>query len=68
MSNVNPGGWSEYNFTMMLETTLPSTGILEIVFPSANYPDYLGLGTTQYIYAPYPNLKTATFGSSAKII
>ncbi|CAK70993.1 unnamed protein product (macronuclear) [Paramecium tetraurelia] len=59
MSNVNPNGWSEYNFTMIFDTTLPSSGILVIEFPNANYPDRLGLRPDAVLYAPYP--KTRTF-------
>lgn len=58
MSNVNPNGWSEYNFTMLLETTLPSEGQLVISFPEENYPDKLGLRDSFQIYAPYPTLLT----------
>ncbi|CAD8049450.1 unnamed protein product [Paramecium sonneborni] len=58
MSNVNPNGWSEYNFTMIFDTTLPSTGILVIEFPEANYPDRLGLRPDAVLYAPYPIPRT----------
>lgn len=50
--------WSEYNFTMIFDTTLPSSGILVIEFPDANYPDRLGLRPDSVLYAPYPNTKT----------
>ena len=33
MSNVNPSGWSEYNFTMTFDSIVPSDGIIEITFP-----------------------------------
>ncbi len=36
--------WSEYNFTMIFDTELPSAGIIEISFPRESYPSMLGLG------------------------
>lgn len=50
--------WSEYNFTMIFDTTLPSSGILVIEFPEANYPDRLGLRPDTVLYAPYPLTRT----------
>ena len=38
MSNVNPSGWCEYNFTMVFETQLPEDGFVEITFPRKDYP------------------------------
>lgn len=43
---------------MVFDTTLPSTGILIIEFPEANYPDRLGLRPDAVLYAPYPTTRT----------
>lgn len=44
ISNSNPDQIADYNFTMILETPLPSTGLIQITFPKNQYPTGLAPG------------------------
>ena len=60
LSSTNAGDIADYNFTMSLDTDLPSTGVIEISFPNDQYIAGLGLPYTIQVYAPYPTLVSAT--------
>ncbi|KAL4482744.1 hypothetical protein ABPG73_021404 [Tetrahymena malaccensis] len=55
LSSTNPNTIADYYFSMTFDTSLPSTGFVEILFPQNQYP--IGLTPAQpVIYAPYPNI------------
>ena len=41
---------------MSFDTDLPSSGCINIEFPSSSYPTMLTVGSNFSVYAPYPNL------------
>ena len=63
LGSTNAGDISNYNFTMTLDTELPSNGVIEITFPFNQYIAGLGLPYDFKVYAPYPNQITATLDS-----
>ncbi|KAL4499018.1 hypothetical protein ABPG72_016920 [Tetrahymena utriculariae] len=55
LSSTNPNTIADYYFSMTFDTSLTSTGFVEILFPQNQYP--IGLTPANpVIYAPYPNL------------
>ena len=56
LSSSNAGRYSDYNFTMMLDTSLPASSAITITFPYNQYTNYLGLGLNPLVYFPYPNI------------
>jgi hypothetical protein len=64
LSSTNAGEVADYNFTMTLDTDLPASGHIEISFPVNQYVPGLGLPHNIEVYAPYPNLVTATLDSA----
>ena len=41
---------------MSFDTDLPSSGCINIEFPSSSYSTMLTVGSNFSVYAPYPNL------------
>ena len=64
LSSTNAGGLADYNFTMTLDTDLPSNGFINIIFPLNQYVAGLGLPNDFVVYAPYPNKIVATLDAS----
>lgn len=64
LSSTNAGDIADYNFTMSLDTDLPSNGFIEISFPTDQYIAGLGLPYDIQVYAPYPNLISASLDTA----
>lgn len=64
LNSSNAGEFADYNFTMSLDNTLPSTGSIEITFPLQQYDLGLGLPINFLVYAPYPNLISCSLSST----
>jgi len=64
LSSTNAGDLADYNFTMTLDTDLPSTGFINIIFPLNQYVAGLGLPNDFVVYAPYPTKITATLDAT----
>lgn len=60
MSTTNANDVAEYNFTMMTETPIPPNGIIDIEFPAGQFQTGLGLPNNIIVYAPYPNIVSAS--------
>jgi len=60
ISTTNANDVAEYNFTMLTDNPIPPSGTLDIEFPTGQFMTGLGLPNAVLVYAPYPNLITAT--------
>jgi len=63
MSSTNSGVSTDYNFTIQLDTHLPTGGTMEIKFPKNQYIAGLGMSKTPNIYV-YTNGEKATIAST----
>ena len=68
LSSTNAGDIADYNFTMMLDTPITASATVQISFPVSQYLPGLGLPNNFEVYAPYPNLITASLDSTGKTI
>ncbi len=58
---------SDYYFSMIFDTDIPSTGVVEIIFPENQY--LTGITPTKYpIMAPYPTIVDTAIIQSYKVI
>ena len=60
ISTTNANDVAEYNFTLITDNPIPTSGSLDIIFPAGQFITGLGLPNTLSVYAPYPNQITAS--------